>query len=103
MAWESAEGQALELGWQRDNRIDLSDEDYLRMVLQKTCWLARDLSDARGLSDRRARPNAARSVDPLWASSSAPRSRYRMISSTSNLDPHTARRSTATCSRASAR
>ena|SRR5271166_2405278 len=40
VAWESAEGQALELGWQRDNRIDLSDEDYLRMVLQKTCWLA---------------------------------------------------------------
>jgi len=40
MAWESAEGQALELGWQRDNRTDLGDEDYLRMVLQKTCWLA---------------------------------------------------------------
>jgi geranylgeranyl diphosphate synthase type II len=40
MAWESAEGQALELGWQRDNRTDLDDEDYLRMVLQKTCWLA---------------------------------------------------------------
>jgi geranylgeranyl diphosphate synthase, type II len=40
VAWESAEGQALELGWQRDNRTDLSDEDYLRMVLQKTCWLA---------------------------------------------------------------
>ena len=40
MAWESAEGQALELGWQRDNRVDLGDEDYLRMVLQKTCWLA---------------------------------------------------------------
>ena len=40
MAWESAEGQALELGWQRENRTDLGDEDYLRMVLQKTCWLA---------------------------------------------------------------
>ena len=40
MAWESAEGQALELGWQRDNRTDLDDEDYLRMALQKTCWLA---------------------------------------------------------------
>lgn len=39
MAWETAEGQALELGWQRDNRLDLGDEDYLRMVLQKTCWL----------------------------------------------------------------
>lgn len=40
MAWESTEGQALELGWQRDNRTDIDDEDYLRMVLQKTCWLA---------------------------------------------------------------
>ena len=38
-AWESAEGQALELGWRRDNRTDLVDEDYLSMVLQKTCWL----------------------------------------------------------------
>jgi geranylgeranyl diphosphate synthase, type II len=40
MAWESAEGQALELGWRRDNWIELYDEDYLRMALQKTCWLA---------------------------------------------------------------
>jgi geranylgeranyl diphosphate synthase type II len=39
VAWESAEGQALELGWQRDNRTDLGDEDYLEMVLKKTCWL----------------------------------------------------------------
>jgi geranylgeranyl diphosphate synthase, type II len=39
LAWECTEGQALELGWQRDNRTDLRDEDYLQMVLQKTCWL----------------------------------------------------------------
>ncbi|HEX7183720.1 MAG TPA: polyprenyl synthetase family protein [Thermoanaerobaculia bacterium] len=39
MARESAEGQALELGWRRDNVIDLSDDDYLEMVLKKTCWL----------------------------------------------------------------
>jgi geranylgeranyl diphosphate synthase type II len=39
MAWQSTEGQALELGWRRDNRTDLTDEDYLQMVLQKTCWL----------------------------------------------------------------
>ena len=39
VAWESAEGQALELGWQRDKRTDLGDEDYLTMVLKKTCWL----------------------------------------------------------------
>jgi geranylgeranyl diphosphate synthase type II len=39
-AWESAEGQAMELGWRRDNCNDLSDADYLTMVLKKTCWLA---------------------------------------------------------------
>jgi len=40
MAWESAEGQAMELGWRRDNCNDVSDADYLTMVLKKTCWLA---------------------------------------------------------------
>ncbi|MEZ5931662.1 MAG: polyprenyl synthetase family protein [Alphaproteobacteria bacterium] len=40
MARESAEGQAIELGWRRDNTIELSPSDYLVMVLKKTCWLA---------------------------------------------------------------
>lgn len=40
MARESAEGQALELGWRRDNAIDVGEADYLLMVLKKTCWLA---------------------------------------------------------------
>jgi len=40
MAWESAEGQAMELGWRHDNCNDLTDADYLTMVLKKTCWLA---------------------------------------------------------------
>jgi geranylgeranyl diphosphate synthase type II len=35
---ESAEGQALELGWRLDNRCDLTESDYLRMILKKTCW-----------------------------------------------------------------
>ena len=39
-AGESAEGQAMELGWRRDNAVSLSDADYLVMVLKKTCWLA---------------------------------------------------------------
>ncbi|MDX1650239.1 MAG: polyprenyl synthetase family protein [Myxococcota bacterium] len=39
VARESAEGQALDLGWRRDNVLDVGLEDYLRMVLQKTCWL----------------------------------------------------------------
>jgi geranylgeranyl diphosphate synthase type II len=38
MARESIEGQAIELGWRRDNAIDLQDSDYLDMVLKKTCW-----------------------------------------------------------------
>lgn len=40
VAWQSAEGQAHELGWQRDNRTDVTEEDYLAMVLQKTCWMS---------------------------------------------------------------
>jgi geranylgeranyl diphosphate synthase, type II len=40
MARESAEGQALELGWRRDNPTDITEADYLEMVLKKTCWLA---------------------------------------------------------------
>jgi geranylgeranyl diphosphate synthase type II len=40
MARESAEGQAIELGWRRDNVVDLDDADYLTMVHKKTCWLA---------------------------------------------------------------
>ena len=39
MATESAEGQAMELGWRRDNVMDLNDDDYLVMVLKKTAWL----------------------------------------------------------------
>jgi geranylgeranyl diphosphate synthase, type II len=35
---ESLEGQALELGWIRDNRCDLVAGDYFRMALKKTCW-----------------------------------------------------------------
>ena len=39
MAWESAEGQAMELGWRQENRIDLNERDYLVMALKKTAWL----------------------------------------------------------------
>jgi geranylgeranyl diphosphate synthase, type II len=38
MVRESVEGQALELGWVHDNSCDLTDDDYLRMTLKKTCW-----------------------------------------------------------------
>ncbi len=38
MIRESVEGQAIELGWVRDNNVDLTQDDYLRMTLKKTCW-----------------------------------------------------------------
>lgn len=37
MAQITAEGQACELGWRRDNRVDVTVRDYLDMVLRKTC------------------------------------------------------------------
>jgi geranylgeranyl diphosphate synthase, type II len=38
MLLQSVEGQAMELGWIRDNVCDLTTDDYLRMTLKKTCW-----------------------------------------------------------------
>jgi geranylgeranyl diphosphate synthase type II len=38
MVQQSVEGQAMELGWIRDNICTLKEEDYLRMTLKKTCW-----------------------------------------------------------------
>lgn len=37
MIRDSIEGQAIELGWRQDNAVGLRDEDYLQMVLKKTC------------------------------------------------------------------
>jgi geranylgeranyl diphosphate synthase type II len=38
MLVETLEGQALELGWIRENNCTVTEDDYLRMVLKKTCW-----------------------------------------------------------------
>jgi geranylgeranyl diphosphate synthase, type II len=38
MLRQTLEGQALELGWIRDNECNLTEQDYLRMVLKKTAW-----------------------------------------------------------------
>jgi geranylgeranyl pyrophosphate synthase/uncharacterized protein with NAD-binding domain and iron-sulfur cluster len=35
---ETLEGQAMELGWVRDNDLTLGADDYLRLVLKKTAW-----------------------------------------------------------------
>ncbi len=32
------EGQAIELGWEHDRRLDVTEADYLEMVLHKTAW-----------------------------------------------------------------
>jgi len=38
MSLETIEGQAMELGWIRDNNCSTTEEDYLLMVLKKTGW-----------------------------------------------------------------
>jgi geranylgeranyl pyrophosphate synthase len=38
MVVETLEGQAMELGWVRDNDLTVLPEDYLRLVLKKTAW-----------------------------------------------------------------
>jgi geranylgeranyl pyrophosphate synthase/uncharacterized protein with NAD-binding domain and iron-sulfur cluster len=38
MLVESLEGQAIELGWIRDNDLAVGPDDYLRLVLKKTAW-----------------------------------------------------------------
>lgn len=38
MARHTVEGQAMELGWRRDGRTDLTADDYLDLIIKKTCW-----------------------------------------------------------------
>ena len=38
MLIETLEGQAIELGWLRDNDLGVGVDDYLRLVLKKTAW-----------------------------------------------------------------
>jgi len=38
MAMRTLEGQAIEVGWQLDNVEDLQPEDYLELIMHKTCW-----------------------------------------------------------------
>ncbi|MET0473308.1 MAG: polyprenyl synthetase family protein [Mycobacterium sp.] len=38
MALRTLEGQATEVGWQLDNVEDLRPEDYLELIMLKTCW-----------------------------------------------------------------
>jgi geranylgeranyl diphosphate synthase type II len=38
MAERTIAGQAMELGWRRDNVVDLGPSDYLELIGGKTCW-----------------------------------------------------------------
>jgi geranylgeranyl diphosphate synthase type II len=38
MAMRTLEGQATEVGWQFDNVESLAPEDYLELIMHKTCW-----------------------------------------------------------------
>ncbi len=38
MAQHTVEGQAIELAWRRDSTVDLTPDDYLELILRKTCW-----------------------------------------------------------------
>jgi geranylgeranyl diphosphate synthase, type II len=38
MALRTLEGQATEIGWQSDNVDALRPEDYLELIMHKTCW-----------------------------------------------------------------
>ncbi|MET0898690.1 MAG: polyprenyl synthetase family protein [Mycobacterium sp.] len=38
MALRTLEGQATEIGWQLDNVDGLGPEDYLELIMHKTCW-----------------------------------------------------------------
>jgi geranylgeranyl diphosphate synthase type II len=38
MALRTLEGQATEVGWQLDNVEQLGPEDYLALIMHKTCW-----------------------------------------------------------------
>jgi geranylgeranyl diphosphate synthase type II len=38
MALRTLEGQATELGWRRDRVEELDPEDYLELIMHKTCW-----------------------------------------------------------------
>ncbi|GAB1544662.1 hypothetical protein NUACC21_73380 [Scytonema sp. NUACC21] len=38
MAQQSVEGQAMELDWIATNAFNLTDQDYFKMCVKKTCW-----------------------------------------------------------------
>ena len=56
------EGEATELGWEREGRVDVAAEDYLAMVLRKTSCYSTILPCRLGLLAARRRPIGERFV-----------------------------------------
>ncbi len=79
MARESIEGQAMELGWRRDNAINLCEADYLDMVLKKTCWYTTIFPSRVRRPHRHARRRRIWIASSASGFSSVPRSRFRTI------------------------
>ena len=102
MLRESLKGQAMELGWIRDDSRHLVPDDYLRLVLKKTAWYSFIHPMRIGAVIAGANPgNLDRSTRS--GSCSAQRSRSTTTSSTSPATRRSmARRSTATSGKASA-
>ena len=38
MARRTADGQAIDLGWRQDNRLDVTPDEYLDLMMNKTSW-----------------------------------------------------------------
>lgn len=64
MARETVEGQALELGWRDHDRRDITEADYLAMVLKKTAWMSFIWPLQVGLALAPRRAAADRAIDP---------------------------------------
>ena len=78
----------MELAWRRGRaRVDLGLDDYLRLVLHKSCWYTSIYPAARRLPDRQPGHGAARSAHPLRVPARAPRSRSATTCSTSPAIP----------------
>jgi geranylgeranyl diphosphate synthase, type II len=60
MTRETLEGQALDLGWQRDNVLDLTVADYIDMCGKKTAWYTTIQPLAIGATLGSGRPALAR-------------------------------------------
>ena len=65
MARQSVEGQAMELDWVAENTDNLSDRDYFKMCVKKTCWYSFMTPCRIGLIVGNSSANPQDLVEPL--------------------------------------